>query len=510
MTFIEKSLCPMYGEPTEDPIFVFTQFYIPDDSRYKEIKEALYKNVMNPHIYKIILINERIYTVDELGIDSPKIQQIDHGSRLMYSDFFKISQSYPGYHVLINSDIELDESIQKIRESDIHEKKKMYWLLRYEKDTLFGNGRADSADTWIFHHNFPLTHQEQKVFKFPLGIPGCDNKVAYLCSILGYGIYNDPLSIRTLHHHASSERNYAPTLPPPYMLIIPYGIHITPKNIPMSAIETYTISMTAVASYVQQKEPFIITRISGIENIIACTQKLSDHLRIDMKQNAGIHFSGQTSVYKYSYLYLKAFEVCSFYASWEPWGKYIQHLGTTQSYIQHTYPKPTFSAYGFDIFHSIHEPWTHGLRGKRLLIISPFIDTIQHQPRKEIYGIDLFPECTLVYIKPPQTQGTESSRDWHVEYTLFCAELYKIKDTFDVALCSCGGYANPVCYYLYTIGKSAIYVGGVLQMYFGIYGNRWMKERPEIMKLYMNSHWKRPSSSETPLGASSIENKCYW
>jgi hypothetical protein len=88
--------------------------------------------------------------------------------------------------------------------------------------------------------------------------------------------------------------------------------------------------------------------------------------------------------------------------------------------------------------------------------------------------------------------------------------LYKIKDTFDVALCSCGGYANPVCYYLYTIGKSAIYVGGVLQMYFGIYGNRWMKERPEIMKLYMNSHWKRPSSSETPLGASSIENKCYW
>jgi hypothetical protein len=294
------------------------------------------------------------------------------------------------------------------------------------------------------------------------------------------------------------------------MLIIPYGIHITPKNIPMSAIETYTISMTAVASYVQQKEPFIITRISGIENIIACTQKLSDHLRIDMKQNAGIHFSGQTSVYKYSYLYLKAFEVCSFYASWEPWGKYIQHLGTTQSYIQHTYPKPTFSAYGFDIFHSIHEPWTHGLRGKRLLIISPFIDTIQHQPRKEIYGIDLFPECTLVYIKPPQTQGTESSRDWHVEYTLFCAELYKIKDTFDVALCSCGGYANPVCYYLYTIGKSAIYVGGVLQMYFGIYGNRWMKERPEIMKLYMNSHWKRPSSSETPLGASSIENKCYW
>ena len=88
--------------------------------------------------------------------------------------------------------------------------------------------------------------------------------------------------------------------------------------------------------------------------------------------------------------------------------------------------------------------------------------------------------------------------------------LEKIKDTFDVALCSCGGYGNLVCSALFDMGKSAIYVGGVLQMYFGIYGERWLKERPDIMKLYMNEHWSRPKEVEKPSGFESVEDSCYW
>ena len=36
----------------------------------------------------------------------------------------------------------------------------------------------------------------------------------------------------------------------------------------------------------------------------------------------------------------------------------------------------------------------------------------------------------------------------------FCTEIMKIKDDFDVALCSCGGYGNPICAFIYNIGKS--------------------------------------------------------
>ena len=60
------------------------------------------------------------------------------------------------------------------------------------------------------------------------------------------------------------------------------------------------------------------------------------------------------------------------------------------------------------------------------------------------------------------------------------------------------------------MGKSAIYVGGVLQMYFGIYGERWMRERPDILRVYMNEHWSRPKESEKPTNHKTVENNCYW
>ena len=85
-----------------------------------------------------------------------------------------------------------------------------------------------------------------------------------------------------------------------------------------------------------------------------------------------------------------------------------------------------------------------------------------------------------------------------------------IKDYFDIALCSCGCYGNLVCAEIYRLGKSAIYVGGVLQMYFGIYGNRWLKERPDILRLFMNKHWTRPKDEECPIGHKGVEGGCYW
>ena len=510
MIFVEKSCVPIHQAPHHDPIYVFLQFFIPEnEERYQEVKYSLLKNIENPYLEKIIMLNEREYTTEEMGVSSDKIVQVIIGHRLTYYEFFLEAESYKGYHVLINSDIELDETIDQIKTSDLHLHKKMYWLLRYQDGELFGNGRADSSDVWIFHSSHPLTDQEKKVFNFELGVPGCDNKIAYLCSILGYGIYNDPMLIHTHHHHASKERNYTSQIPPPYMCVVPYGCGHPPFDLRDHIIDQYTISTDVLYKYiVSQKSHFIIPRVSGVENIIAVTR--NDQLSPVMKRNAGIHFTSRESIQKYSTLYFEAFEDCQLYASWEPWGHYIKHLGDTQEYIEKRFKKKTFSAYGFDIFHSIHSPWTYALRGKRILIISPFIDTFKGQSRKEIYGVDLFPDCTLEYIKPPQTQGTQKSKDWYEEYSMFCRKLNKIKDTFDVALCSCGGYANPVCHYLYSIGKSSIYVGGVLQMYFGVYGNRWIKERPEVLRLYMNTHWKRPSEEETPSGATDIENKCYW
>ena len=232
-----------------------------------------------------------------------------------------------------------------------------------------------------------------------------------------------------------------------------------------------------------------------------------------MKRHAGIKISGFQSALKYSKMYMSAFYKCNRYFWWEPWGNVGAGIPYSSDFVTTNFKKPRFDALALDIFDNIaREPWTLALKGKRVLIISPFAESFKEkvEVRTEIYGIDLFPDCELSFIKPPQTQGDNPSDEFDVELRRFVDELEKIKDTFDVALCSCGGYGNLVCSELFDMGKSAIYIGGVLQMYFGIYGERWLKERPDIMKLYMNEHWSRPKEEEKPSGFEKVEDSCYW
>ena len=37
-----------------------------------------------------------------------------------------------------------------------------------------------------------------------------------------------------------------------------------------------------------------------------------------------------------------------------------------------------------------------------------------------------------------------------------------------------------------------------------------MRERPDILRVYMNEHWSRPKESEKPTNHKAVENNCYW
>ena len=54
-----------------DDINIFSQYFVhsSDDYRRHEIKGALRFNLMNKHVNKIYLLNERIYTREELGLE---------------------------------------------------------------------------------------------------------------------------------------------------------------------------------------------------------------------------------------------------------------------------------------------------------------------------------------------------------------------------------------------------------------------------------------------------------
>ena len=545
---------------TADEVHLFMQYYIDSsDARQKEIRACLTNNLQNPYIRKVHMLNERIYTNKEIGVKSAKINQTVIGRRLSYSDIFEYinDNDIQGYIIIANSDILFDLTLENLLYSDIHLSKKMFAQLRYELNpsnpsasAIFGP-RYDSQDVWILHTNYGITPEQQQLFQFHMGIPGCDNHLVHLFTILGYEVINHPAFIQTVHYHTTQKRNYDPAnqMVATYGLVIPYGysmgqcvnsigrLNTEYSNISqMPQLSDNTILHDYILSKFAENKPFIVPRIGVYETEFArigdiwyktqnATPETRDFVqrRITiLQQNTGILVKTAPHIMEYSQTYLRAFSNCELYAGWEKHGGAYKHIKESHDYVvsQAAHNKTQIWTKAFDIFHYIYgTPWTHALKGKRILIVSSFAETIRKQiaVRQNLYdGVDLFPDCSFVFIQPPQTHGaipsTPDDTDYYGVYLAkFTTQLNEIKDTYDVALVACGGYGNPVCNHIFeSSGKTAINVGGVLQMYFGVAGNRWYRNSPEIIQLFLNEHWTRPSPEERPAGAETIENACYW
>lgn len=162
-------------------------------------------------------------------------------------------------------------------------------------------------------------------------------------------------------------------------------------------------------------------------------------------------------------------------------------------------------------------PWTRALKGKKVLVVHPFAETIksQYNRRTLIFpGTEILPEFDLKIIKAVQSQGLSKTifKDWF-EALRYMKEQIAGTD-YDICLLGCGAYGFPLAAHCKRQGKQAIHLGGILQLLFGIKGKRW--ETENIYKTefpyakYYNEYWVRPTEAEHPLGANSIEGGCYW
>lgn len=167
--------------------------------------------------------------------------------------------------------------------------------------------------------------------------------------------------------------------------------------------------------------------------------------------------------------------------------------------------------YFYDPFY--YKPaWTKALKGKKVLVVHPFQHTIerQYQNRDKLFDDpDVLPDFELITLKAVQTiAGTKDERfeTWFDALAYMTGEIKKID--FDVALLGCGAYGLPLSVEIRKMGKQAVYLGGSLQLLFGIKGSRW-KDHPVISKLY-NDFWVYPDAEDTPENAKKVEGGCYW
>jgi hypothetical protein len=167
-------------------------------------------------------------------------------------------------------------------------------------------------------------------------------------------------------------------------------------------------------------------------------------------------------------------------------------------------------------------PWSRVLKGKKVLVVHPFKDTIEKQYEKRellFKNKDTLPEfASLDIIRATQSLGGESNqfKDWFEALDHMKSEIDKVD--YDICLIGAGAYGFPLAAHVKRTGKKAIHLGGALQLLFGIRGNRW--EVPDYGICWgmskgaytdlMNKHWVRPNETEKPSNTNNVEGACYW
>lgn len=166
-------------------------------------------------------------------------------------------------------------------------------------------------------------------------------------------------------------------------------------------------------------------------------------------------------------------------------------------------------------------PWSAHLKGKKVLVVHPFAETIEQQYYKNrekifsnIYSADvILPEFELKTIKAVQTlAGEPDSRfgDWFEALDWMKEECQE--SDFDVAIIGCGAYGYPLAAEVKKMGKIAIHLAGATQLMFGITGRRWETEYiyRDFKNKVINDYWVRPNDSEKIVNGGKVEGSCYW
>lgn len=199
-------------------INLFINFYNDkNEKRQQELERCLHNNIYNQFIDKIYII---VQNKHDICMQSDKIKCVVRKKRPSYNTFFKIINSNTAkddINILSNTDIFFNDTIGH----SCHIKKdECFCLSRWDyngNNVLVQSVNYDSQDVWIFRGKIKSDINAT----FTLGIPGCDNKIAYLLAQVGYIVLNPCETIQSIHMHKSQILNYtdADRLLPPYKFV---------------------------------------------------------------------------------------------------------------------------------------------------------------------------------------------------------------------------------------------------------------------------------------------------
>ena len=263
-----------------------------------------------------------------------------------------------------------------------------------------------------------------------------------------------------------------------------------------------------IGQALQSDAPFMVGRFGAVE--MRCVHKwmnkqpYSKQEREQALYAAGIFPNDDATLDRFCEIYTASMDKCDCLGVWEVTGE----KKAIQKYIPNAklFPARSIEPY----YHE--QPWSAYLKGKKVLIVHPFVGTIRRQidHKDRIWtNHDILPEFQSVkFVKAVQSNAGAKpiQKDWFEALEFMMEEISK--QDFDVAIIGAGAYGFPLATYIKSLGKQAIQMSGATQILFGIKGKRW--DTHPIISTFYNQYWTRPSESETPASTQKVEGGSYW
>ena len=193
-------------------------FEHPDRARKQEIDFCLKANINNKHISNIIVLNE-----GTLPYNHKKITELPVKSRPTFQHFFDLTHDYSenDFNIIANSDIFFDDTVVGVKNLN---DSKAYAITRCEYNggdlnEFTAHNRCPphySQDVWAFKGHVKinncrevmaqnLLNNQYNHIPFTMGVPGCDNVIAYYIS-MKYVVKNPHNIINCIHVHTNRSR----------------------------------------------------------------------------------------------------------------------------------------------------------------------------------------------------------------------------------------------------------------------------------------------------------------
>lgn len=201
---------PATHGPHGGEITVFTPYFAARTlERQAELDLCLRMNLECPAVTRLVLLVDDGH---QPPLTHPKLTVRHIPGRPTYQQWVELSRELPhgGVSILANSDIYFDDSLPRVH-ATLAAPKRFMALSRFEKlgpeFKPHPNPRW-SQDTWGLRTGQDLPAPLLKALDIPLGVPRCDNKVAYLFAVHGWTVHNPMPFVHSVHVHETQQRSY--------------------------------------------------------------------------------------------------------------------------------------------------------------------------------------------------------------------------------------------------------------------------------------------------------------